>query len=83
LIIKEIYGLSNTIDANTELQLSETYASNWLVQNASTISNNVQKTLSYFSLSLPQSITNVLPSTGTSILYSNNTVTTKTENNNQ
>jgi hypothetical protein len=66
LIVKEVYGVGNTIDANTELTLSEhqQQLSSWLTHTAaSTISANVQKTISYFSMGLPQSITSALSST--------------------
>ena len=64
LIVKEMYGCGNTVDSNTELQLTEQQQqqqSSWFVQAASSaFSTNVQKTISYFSTGFPQSLTSVL-----------------------
>ncbi|CAF0726830.1 unnamed protein product [Brachionus calyciflorus] len=71
LIIKEIYGQGDTTDTNTELFLNneQQQSASWLTQAAaSAISTNVQKTFSYFNMSVPQSISSVLASNITSTI---------------
>lgn len=71
LITKEIYKQGNTMDANSELYLTDyqKQSAGWLTQAAtSTINTNLQKTFSYFNMSVPQSITSVLTSSITSTI---------------
>lgn len=71
LITKEIYKQGNTKDASSELCLVDTQkqSASWLTQAAtSTINSNLQKTFSYFNMSVPQSITSVLTSNITSTI---------------
>lgn len=65
LIIKEIYSQGNTVDANTELHLNDQQQqlASWITHAAtSAISSNVQKTFSYFNMSVPLSISSALAS---------------------
>lgn len=70
MIIKQIYGYENIVDANVEIKMTESshqQRSSWLTQAATqAISQKVQETISYFQLGLPQSLTNVLPPTSSS-----------------
>lgn len=71
LITKEIYKQGNTTDASSELYLTDfqKQSASWLTQAAtSTINSNLQKTFSYFNMSVPQSITSVLTSNITSTI---------------
>lgn len=64
--MKEVFGNGNSVDSNTELQLTEQQQqqSSWFTQSATAaISANVQKTFSYFSMGFPQSLTSALNST--------------------
>lgn len=64
LIVKQLYGKEDVVDANVELTLTETQRrqSSWLTQVAAqSIASNVSKTLSYFQNGIPQSLASVLP----------------------
>jgi ATP phosphoribosyltransferase len=65
MIVKEVYGVSNLIDSNTELlianneQTSAQTSSSWLSQ-VTTITENIQKTLSFLNINIPPSLSTAL-----------------------
>lgn len=86
LLVKEIYGVGNTVDSNTELNLTDQQQqlSSWFTQAAtSTLSANVQKTFSYFNLSMPASLASALqqPSTTTQTSTNVNPTGAETQSN--